>query len=224
MSIYKQYLGKDFDRLHPKMQARFGISSERPVYMLGTGTMEYIRNAGWHTLPFLYLGTLRNIMFPETGRNIPFTIENYGYKDSFGRETVSWNRKFHFGKKVRRFDATMIYNEQERSIVDYLGNRQHLAVDISMKVNEDGSITIRSDHQRFYEGRISFRYPGFFSGNATVQESYDEAEDVFHIHVSVGNKTFGTLFQYKGYFKAAFKKLEQGIPGDAKPLREEIRQ
>lgn len=224
MSIYKQYLGKDFDRLHPKMQARFGISSERPVYMLGTGTMEYIRNAGWYTLPFLYLGTLRNIMFPETGRNIPFTIENYGYKDSFGRETVSWNRKFHFSKKTRRFDATMIYNEQERSIVDYLGNRQHLAVDIGMKVNEDGSVTIQSDHQRFYEGRIAFRYPGCFTGNATVQESYDERKDVFHIQVTVGNKTFGTLFQYKGYFKAAFKELEHGIPADAKPLREEIRQ
>jgi len=68
MSIYKQYLGKDFDRLHPMMQQRFGISSDRPVYMLGTGVMERVRNAGWHTLPFLYLGTFRNIMFPETVR------------------------------------------------------------------------------------------------------------------------------------------------------------
>jgi hypothetical protein len=224
MSIYKQYLGKDFERLHPMMQQRFGISSEQPVYMLGTGTMEYIRNAGWHTLPFLYLGTIRDIMFPETGKNIPFTIENYGYKDSFGRETVSWNRKFHFGEKVRRFDATMVYNEQEHNIVDYLGNRQHLAVDISMRVNDATSITIQSGNQRFYEGKIAFRYPAFLSGNATVEESYDEAADLFHIKVTVSNKTFGNLFQYKGYFKAAFKPLLLGVPADAKPLREEIRQ
>jgi len=28
-------------------------------------------------------------MFPETGRHIPFTIENYAFVDRFGRETVS---------------------------------------------------------------------------------------------------------------------------------------
>ena len=224
MSIYKQYLGKDFERLHPRMQQRFGIGSDRPVYMLGTGVMEQVSNAGWYTLPFLYTGTLRNIMFPETGRNIPFTIENYGYKDSFGRETVSWNRKFHFGKKVRRFDATMIYDATTNKIVDYLGNRQHLAVDIDIKVNEDRSVTIRSGNQRFREKWLSFRYPGFLSGNATVQESYDEQEDLFRIEVTVSNKTFGTLFRYKGSFRAEFKELTEGIPADAKPLREEIRQ
>lgn len=224
MSIYKQYLGKDFDRLHPMMQQRFGIGSDKPVYMLGTGVMERIRNAGWHTLPFLYLGTSRNIMFPETGRDIPFTIENYGYKDTFGRETVSWNRKFYFGSKVRRFDATMIYNEAQHRIVDYLGSRQHLAVDIDIRVNDDKSITILSGNQRFYEGRIAFRYPGLFSGNAEVQESYDESLDRFNIQVAVRNKTFGTLFGYKGYFKAEFKPLLQGIPADARPSREERRQ
>lgn len=224
MSIYKQYLGKDFDRLHPMMQQRFGISSDRPVYMLGTGVMERIRNAGWHTLPFLYLGTFRNIMFPETGRDIPFTIENYAYRDTFGRETVSWNRKFHFGKKVRRFDATMIYNEATHRIVDYLGSKQHLAVDIDIKVNEDRSITILSGNQRFYEGRVAFRYPGMFSGNAEVRESYDETQDRFNIQVTVRNKTFGTLFGYKGHFKAEFRPLNDGVPADARPTREEIRQ
>ncbi|HTN17093.1 MAG TPA: DUF4166 domain-containing protein [Chitinophagaceae bacterium] len=223
MSIYKQYLGKDFDSLHPMMQQRFGIGSDQPVFMLGTGVMERIFNAGWHTLPFLYLGTTRNIMFPETGTNIPFTIENYGYRDALGRETVSWNRKFHFGKKIRRFDATMVYNEAEHRIIDYLGNKQHLAVDISMNVNADRSITIQSGNQRFYEGRVAFRYPDMFSGNAEVKESYDENLDRFNIQVTVRNKTFGTLFGYKGYFKAEFRPLEHGIPADARPLREEAR-
>lgn len=44
------------------------------------------------TLPLLYVGTWRSIMFPERGRNVPFTIENYAYRDSLGRETVSWAR------------------------------------------------------------------------------------------------------------------------------------
>ncbi len=225
MSIYRKYLGADFEKLHPKMQQRFGMSSENNLAMIGTGKMERIRNAGLHTLPFLYVGTFRNIMFPETGENIPFTIENYAYKDSFGRETVTWIRTFHFPKKQRRFDATMIYSKKEGRIIDYLGNKQHLAVDIAIKVNPDGSVTISSGNQRFYEGWLAFKFPDMFSGNAEVNESYDESQDLFRISVKVSNKTFGELFGYTGYFKAELKTVAPTeIPAYAKPLREEIRE
>jgi len=225
MSIYKKYLGSDFDKLHPKMQQRFSMSSENGLTMIGTGKMERIWNAGFHVLPFLHFGTRRNIMFPETGQDIPFSIENYAYKDSFGRETVTWIRQFHFAKKTRHFDATMIFSEKENRIVDYLGNKQHLAVDIDMKVNPNGSVTIQSGNQRFYEGPIAFRFPEMFSGKAEVNEFYDEAEDIFRISVKVSNKTFGDIFGYNGFFKAEFKKVKpEEIPAYAKPLREENRE
>ncbi|CAN5906651.1 hypothetical protein BH11BAC7_BH11BAC7_28150 [soil metagenome] len=89
MSIYKEILGSDFEKLHPKLQQRYGLSCEREIFIKGTGTMTHVWNAGIHVRPFLYLGIASNIMFAETGKNIPFTIENYCYKDSFGRETVS---------------------------------------------------------------------------------------------------------------------------------------
>jgi hypothetical protein len=225
MSIYQKFLGSDFEKLHPMMQRRFGLSSEKGEFMLGTGKMERIWNGGLHTLPFLYTGTFRNIMFPETGSDIPFTIENYAYRDSFGRETVAWIRKFHFKKHVRRFDATMIYSVNQHRIIDYLGDKQHLAVDIDMQVNPDGSVTIRSGNQRFYEGKIAFKFPEMFSGNAEVNESYDETRGRFNISVKVSNKVFGELFGYNGYFKADFQKISTAdIPEYARPLREEIRE
>ncbi|MFB9862872.1 DUF4166 domain-containing protein [Rufibacter immobilis] len=224
-SIYEQYLGPDFQKLHPMLQKRFSMSNQNHLAMVGTGVMERIFNAGWHTLPFLYVGTWRNIMFPETGIGIPFTIENYAYQDSHGRETVTWIRKFQFGSKVRRFDATMIRSRQNGNIIDYLGNRQHLAVDINMKANLDGSLTIFSGNQRFYEGPVAFTFPGLFSGNAEVNESYDEAQDLFKISVQVKNKYVGVLFGYTGHFKAEFKTVPPAkIPAYAKPLREEIRE
>lgn len=225
MSIYKQYLGGDFDKLHPMMQQRFGLTADGGKYMIGRGYMDRIWNAGWHTLPFLLFGTRRNIMFPETGASIPFTIENYAYIDSFGRETVTWIRQFHFKDKIRHFDATMVYSPERKKIVDYLGTMQHLAVDIDMKVNADGSITIQSGNQRFYEGMVGFKFPAFFSGDATVNESYDEQKNRFNISVAVGNKTFGKIFGYNGYFEAEYCDIPAtGIPAYAKPLREEIRE
>lgn len=225
MSIYKKFLGSDFEKLHPKLQERFGLSVENKMCMIGTGKMERIWNAGLHTKPFLLFGTRRNIMFPETGADIPFTIENYSYLDGFGRETVTWIRKFYFKNKTRNFDATMVYSHKQNRIIDYLGNMQHLVTDLDLKVNSDGSISITSGPQRFYEKKIGFNFPELFSGNAEVKESYDEKNDRFNISVKVSNKTFGDIFGYNGFFKAEFKKIEaEDIPAYAKPLREEIRE
>ena len=118
-------------------------------------------------------GQLAPIMFPETGRNIPFTIENYAFVDQFGRETVSWIRTFE-SRRTRRFDAYMIYSDARRRIVDYLGSHEHLAVDIDLSVDEAGGLRLRSGAQRFYEGVIGFNFPMLFSGIADVREWYDD--------------------------------------------------
>lgn len=129
-------------------------------------------------------------MFPESAENVPFTIENYAYRDSFNRETVTWLRMFKT-RKVRHFDAYMIYSEHRRKIVDYLGSHQHLAVDIDLSVDERGGLRLRSGQQRFYERLIGFRFPLLFSGIADVCEWYDEATARFRIDVNVTNRTWG---------------------------------
>jgi len=157
-SIYEQVLGSGFARLHPEIQRRFGFSSKDNTAAIGTGVMEEIWHGAAYTLPFLYLGSWRRIMFPESGKNIPFEIANYAYVDSLGRETVTWLRTFHT-KRPRRFDAYMINSEKRHCIVDYLGTHQHLAVDIDIKVDPNGGLRLRSGAQRFYEGFLGFYLP-----------------------------------------------------------------
>ena len=118
-------------------------------------------------------------MFPEHGTAIPFTIRNFAYVDPFGRETVTWIRNFET-RHPRRFDAYMIYSEQHRCIVDYLGTHQHLAVDIHLTVDQRGGLCLRSASQRFYEGLIGFTFPLMFSGVADVCEWYEEGDKKFH--------------------------------------------
>jgi hypothetical protein len=83
-SIYELALGEKFGLLHPRIQERFGFSSQDNVASIGTGVMEKIWHGPPYTLPFLYIGSWRQIMFPEHGESIPFTIRNYAYLDDFG--------------------------------------------------------------------------------------------------------------------------------------------
>jgi uncharacterized protein DUF4166 len=222
-SIYQRVLGSDFSKLHPQIQRRFGLTSAGGTAAIGKGVMERIWHGAPYTLPFLYVGTWRRIMFPEQGRDVPFTIQNYAYRDTLGRETVTWIRTFATGK-VRRFDAYMIYSEKRGCIVDYLGTHQHLAVDLDLSVAANGGLSLRSGAQRFYEGPIAFRFPLFFSGIADVCEWYDDKEQCFKIEVSATNRTWGKLFGYNGRFQVEWLSVTpETIPTAILPRRVEAR-
>lgn len=222
-SIYQLALGSDFERLHPRIQQRFGFGSADRVASIGEGVMEEVWRGRPYTVPFLYIGTWRRIMFPDHGTNIPFSVENYAYIDGFGRETVTWVRTFQVGKRPRRFDAYMIFSQTRNKIVDYLGSHEHLAVDLDLSVDEEGGLRLRSGEQRFYEGWVGFRFPMVFSGIADVREWYDDTEERFRIDVSVTNRTWGRLFGYRGWFHERRLQGDE-IPARVKPLREERRE
>ncbi len=83
-SIYQRAMGSEFGKLHPEIQRRFALNSGDRTAAVGTGVMDRVWHGAAYTLPFLYVGTWRSIMFPEHGRDVPFTIENYAYQDPLG--------------------------------------------------------------------------------------------------------------------------------------------
>jgi hypothetical protein len=226
MSIYRRAMGEEFDGLHPKIQERFGFDSTSGIASVGRGTMETMERGAWWTVPFLWVGSLRSIMFPDRGTNVPFSVHNYAYQDRFGRETVTWVRYFEFPDRRRHFDATMVYSEKRQTLIDYIGDRQHLAVEIECSVDpETKGMHLHSGDQRFYESRLAFNFPLFASGVADVVEWYDDAAGEFRIRVDVRNKYFGLLFSYRGRFEAEFFAIDpEKIPPFVKPLREESRE
>ncbi len=223
-SIYKQALGEEFEKLHPRIRERFEFNSDSGIASVGRGIMDSIWYSKRAMLP-LQLGTMRHIMFPQGGKQIPFTIENYAYQDCFGRETVTWIRQFQFPNKKRHFDATMIYSKQHERIVDYLGTKQHLAVDLEISAATNGGLRIRSGEQRFYEHWLQFRFPTLLTGVADVCEWYDDESEKFKISVEVTNPLLGKVFEYQGSFQVEFIKISHAtIPRYVFPLREEERE
>lgn len=81
-SICQRAFGTDFSRLHPRVQERIGITNAGGRAAIGIGTMENVWHRRFYTLPLLYIGTWRNLMFPERGRDIPFTTDCRAYRDS----------------------------------------------------------------------------------------------------------------------------------------------
>lgn len=215
-SIYQRALGDEFDDLHPKMQRRFGFTSEDGVAAIGHGTMEYVRNGGLYTLPFLAVGATMHTMFPEENTAVPFTIRNYAYEDAYGRETVTWLRTFQLPRE-RHFDAAMIYSEERDRIVDYLGKRHHLAVDVDVAVSDEGGVELTTGAQRLYAFGAGIDFPLVLSATANVHEWYDEAADSYRIAVHVTNPVVGLVFEYSGSFDVEWIDCETA-PDDVRPV------
>ncbi|MBB2899224.1 hypothetical protein FHR75_000012 [Kineococcus radiotolerans] len=223
-SVVLAALGADAARLHPMLQRRFGVSTAAGYSCVGRGVMDRLWHGPAWTLPFLHLGAWRNILVPDAGSDVPFSVENYAYVDSFGRETVTVVRTFEIApSRRRRFDATLVADGPGR-VLDYLGTHQHLAVDLRPSVLADGRLRIVSSAQRFYEGRVAFRFPMLFSGTAELIEGYDEARGRYTIEVAVSNERFGPLAGYSGSFTCEFPPVVgDAVPPAVRPLREEQR-
>jgi len=223
-SIFARALGSDFERLHPCIQARFGFDSGAGHGSVGRGAMDEIWRGGMWTVPFLALGARRAVMFPDTGRNVPFTIENHAFVDDFGRETISMIRTFELPRRTRRFDAWMVFSEGRGRIVDYLGSHEELAVDLDVSVTPNGGIRLVSGGQRLYTGPFGIPVPLAVSGVADVVEWFDDAIGRYRITVDVRNRRLGRLFGYRGTFDAEWPAVVDGrVPGHVLPLRQERR-
>ncbi|OUZ08855.1 hypothetical protein BHE97_12025 [Aeromicrobium sp. PE09-221] len=200
MSIFRQALGTSFDALHPAMQRRFGLSSgDRSI---GRGVMKRLWRGPAYMTPFLALGASRHLLFPESGTDIPFTIENCGYRDGLGREAVSFVRTFEVAPGLRRrFDAAMVL-DPDHGIVDFLGTHHHIAAALALEVR-DGGLDLRSTAQLIAVSRW-WPLPRWATGHARVRESYDDDSDEYVISVRVEHPVCGPVFGYDGRFNAEF--------------------
>ncbi|MEU2617628.1 DUF4166 domain-containing protein [Streptomyces sp. NPDC007157] len=223
-SMFRTVLGDDFDRLHPQLQRRFSVGLASGEACTGRGVMERIWHGPAFVRPFLALGTTRNILVPKAGRNIPFVIENVPYVDTYGRETVTFVRTFDLPGRSRRFDAQMVLSPKGDRILDYLGTHQHLASELHLHAEPDGSLLIRSGEHRFREGPVDVRVPELAGATAEVRESYDDRAGRFRIQVRVVNRYFGPLFGYQGSFEASYTDVRRcGVRPGLRPVREEPR-
>lgn len=223
-SIFRTAMGADFDRLHPELRRRFSVGLAGGEACTGHGVMERIWHGRSFVKPFLALGGTRNILVPRAGRNVPFMIENVPYADTFGRETVSFVRTFDLPGRPRRFDAQMVLSPKGDRVLDYLGTHQHLASDLHLSAEPDGSLLIRSGEHRFREGPVDVRVPELIGADAEVRESYDDSTGRFRIRVRVENRRFGPLFGYEGTFRATYTDVRtRGVRPGLRPVREEAR-
>jgi hypothetical protein len=198
MSIYKKVLDDDYEKLHPKLKQRYESMGMRNF--IGSGMMYSIEGGPTWLFPLFRYGVKWKLLFPEKGKNIPFTIRNTPRIGKNGEDQIHWERKFQFGEKERYFNALMSLDSRQNIIKDYLGEPARIYSDLVFQIDVDGSLLISSKKQRLVLGKLEIPLPKIFQGSAAVREGYCDSKQAYTICVNVSNSIIGTVFSYEGVF------------------------
>jgi len=196
--IYKEILGEDFNRLHPKLQDRYSIALNKPFH--GRGTMLSITNGKSWLKPILKLAVRWKFLFPEEGSNIPFTIRNTAKQLPNGEQEIYWERTFYFQHVTRQFNAFMTIDAKRMLVKDYLGEPNLIYSDLNFSVTPEGNLQIQSGAQRLLFGKWEIPIPNLLEGKVAVLEGYDDINDLYTIQVNIRNPILGRVMAYEGRF------------------------
>jgi hypothetical protein len=206
--VYERALGEATDELHPKVRSRYAVAADELYRCVGQGRMDISR--GTHVLPALYLMTGQNMLFPEAGHDIPFTVTTIGYETEAGYEVLTTSREFEFPRRRRRFDSLTLWDAANGRLLDFLGTEGRIVSELHPTV-EAGALVVEAGRQWL---RTESRYIpllGPLAVDVEVRDRYDETDDQYHVTATVENTLAGHIMSYRGGF------TQEQIPVDSVP-------
>jgi hypothetical protein len=212
--VYEHALGEDAAALHPKVRERYGIASDDGVACIGRGEMDITHGALF--LPVLAAMPAENLLFPETGEDVPFTVTTVGHRLPAGHEALTTRRAFEFGDRTRTFDSLTVWDADRGRLFDFLGTHGLVASELHPRV-EDGALVVEGGKQWARPGGRYVPLPGALAAEVTVRDRYDADAGCFHVDASVHNGLAGELVTYRGEFTQEFREMDP-VPADLRPV------
>ncbi|KQZ85541.1 hypothetical protein ASD56_04270 [Microbacterium sp. Root166] len=207
-SVYQRVLGDEFSRLDPRLQRYFGPLAPGEAGV-GTGVYEEAGSRIRMLRPLLSVMARRNVLFPEYGHGVPFTVVNSAAADG----TLSAVRTFAFGERVRIMEDTM--EVAGGALVDRLGKRRGLEVGIRLSVI-DGGLRMRSTRLALWIGRLRLPLPRLAVMH--LDERMDPAGAARQcVDVRITAPLLGEVFRYAGAF--TYERRPSAFTGSPRPPR-----
>jgi len=183
-SVYERVLGERIGELDPELRRYFG---ELPAGTVGRGSGVYEVAGSRVRVARALLAWLarRQVLFPEYGHGIPFTVENRG--DRAARRTFSFPRV----TRVMVDEMSVV----DGALRDRLGRRGGLEVEFALDVR-GGALHMRSRRQWLRLGPLRFRMPGLV--RVVLTETAVGGRQ--RVDVRMTAPLLGEVFRYAGEF------------------------
>ena len=196
---------------------QFLLAPEHPHAVLLEGRMDHVwRRPAW-LWPVFWLLTRPDILFPETGTDVPATMTIVAGRDGRGRPYQRWSRTFAF-TPPRHFVATMGYDPERGQVVEWFGRtgRLEVAWDVRFRPPDTIEIATRGATLRLGRRRLPVPRPLCIAVRAVERADRD---DTITIDLRLAVPVLGAVFGYAGAFRLRriARPGEEGGDVNAKP-------
>lgn len=214
--MYELALGDAADDLHPKVRDRYALSPDGDGMGVGRGEMHVSR--GTHVLPVLYLLARADALFPEAGRDVPFTVETAAYRTAGGHPAMTTRREFDFPRKRRRFDSVTVYDVRRDRLFDFLGRGGRIVTELHPRVDA-GALVVEGGDSWLRRGDEFTRVPGPLAASVTVRDRFDDSGERYHVDATVENALAGHVLTYRGTFTQERQPMAD-VPQSLRPVED----
>jgi hypothetical protein len=200
-SPFSMALADDAASLPPAFREQFLLAPEHQHAVLFEGRMDRVwRRPAW-LWPVFWLLTRSNILFPETGTDVPATMIITAGRDENRRPYQRWSRTFAF-TPPRHFDATMGYDQERGQVVEWFGGagRLEVAWDVGFRPPDTIEIATRGATARFGRCRLPIPRPLCIAVQVIEQADRDR-DDAITIDLRLSVPLLGAVFGYSGDFR-----------------------
>jgi hypothetical protein len=166
----------------------------------------------WHRPPWirplLWLLSRGDILFPETGEDIPTALVVTPGRDDQGRPIQTWERTFHFPDGVRRrYLSVMVYDPDTARIIELQGPGNRFEEIAEIRFEPPGTLEFLTVDSKLRIGSRRFRIPRRLWITAHVVQTVDPEDDASsRVTLTITHGLLGEIFGYDGSFKATRRK------------------
>lgn len=162
------------------------------------GRMEQVWRRGRWLWPFFWLATLPELLFPETGTEVPVTVD---IRQVGSRPCHVWRRSFRFAHRQRRFTSRMVYDERLGRVLEGIGPGGALAIAWKMRFEPPSTLRLDAAGWLLRLGPARLRLPDWLLGSGrAIETANTSVPGMIRIDFAISHPFLGDVFGYVGTF------------------------
>lgn len=179
----------------------FMLSLDGSHDVLLEGSMDRVWSVRW-IRPLLRLLARWDVLFPETGRDVPATMHIFVGRDRGGRPCHVWNRTFVFPCAVRRINAQLVWEPSREWVAEWMGPEGLFEMAWHVDYVAPNVIEVDARLEALCVGRVRVPLPRLLQVDAyTVDTADPDRDDVLRCALRLTSPVLGALCGYEGTFR-----------------------